>query len=312
MQITDVREILYRSNIDAGKIELYKNNTNLKTYLINGKYVFKVSVSPIAEQAKLNAVRPLKHVPEIHSSGLFAVSGCEYYYMIIDYLQGDDLWSVAWSLTDKEKYSIGKEIAEFLSKLQLITDDYYDMGHYIPTIPRFAKSWKEGHLEYARVLKNRISEINLDKNSQKNISKAFGYINANIWALEYQKGAGLLHNDFHPKNIIIHEGMFAGVIDWECSQYGEADFELSRLFDWYVYPEAYLFQENNLEILLKSIIENLQILSTIPHIEKRMTIYQLEHEVNQLIWHGKKQEKERINRIKGWLNGKVNDFLKII
>jgi len=101
------------------------------------------------------------------------------------------------------------------------------------------------------------------------------------------------------------------VTDWECSQFGEPDFELSRLFDWCVYPENYLVHNNNLGLLLKSIIENLPIISNIPHIEKRITIYQLEHELNQLIWNGKIQEVERINRIDVWLNGKVNTFMKI-
>ena len=88
------------------------------------------------------------------------------------------------------------------------------------------------------------------------------------------------------------------------------DFELSRLFDWCVYPDSYLFQENNLKILLESIIKNLRSILDIPHIEKRITIYQLEHELNQLIWNGKKQEEERMNRINDWLSGKVNIFLK--
>jgi thiamine kinase-like enzyme len=138
------------------------------------------------------------------------------------------------------------------------------------------------------------------------ISKAFDYIYANMDSLEYQEGAKLLHNDFHPKNIIVHEGRLSGVIDWECSQFGEADFDLAHLFHWCIYP---IVQENNLHILLKSVVVNLRVVSIIPDIERRFTIYQLEHELNQLIWRGKKQEAERIPRINGWLNGEVSDFL---
>jgi len=128
----------------------------------------------------------------------------------------------------------------------------------------------------------------------------------NIDSLNYQTGAKLLHNDFHPKNIIVREGKLVGVIDWECSQYGEADFDLSHLFHWCIYPSI---QENNLDILLKSVVENLQFISIIPDIEKRFTIYQLEHDINQLIWNGKRQEEERIRRINGWLNGNVNELM---
>jgi len=127
----------------------------------------------------------------------------------------------------------------------IFSDDYYDIGHYIPTIPRWGKTWKEGHLEYVGVLRNGLNNKITDSADKKTISTAFDYIYANIKSLEYQKGAKLLHNDFHPKNIIVHEGRLSGVTDWECSQFGEADFELSRLFDWCVYPENYLEEKND-------------------------------------------------------------------
>ena len=67
---------------------------------------------------------------------------------------------------------------------------------------------------------------------------------------------------------------------------------------------------NNLDILLKSVVENLQIISAIPDAAKRLTIYQLEHEINQLIWNGAEQEDVRMPRISGWLDGKINAFLQ--
>ena len=273
-------------------------------HLHDGKYILKISTAALDEQTKQDRVKSLRLTAKIHSSGSFAVSGCEYHYVMLDFLQGDELWSVAQSLTDKEQYSIGKEIAQFLNELHSITDDYYDIGHYIPTVPRSKKSWKDGHLEYAAILKKELAGVTLELNSRQTVTEAFDYIHANIDSLEYQEGARLLHNDLHPKNIIVHEGKLAGVIDWECSQFGEADFELSHLFHWCIYPSV---QENNLEILLKSAIENSR---AIPDMCKRMTIYQLEHELNQIIWRGKKQEAERIHRINGWLNGKAAAFLK--
>lgn len=298
-------------NIGAEAIEVFREKDHFIEYLLDDKYILRISESELPEQKKNYRVNSLSFVSTIHSSGLFTVSDHEYYHLLFEYIQGSELWSVAPSLTNTEQYDIGKEIAQFLTELHLITDEYYDIGHYIPTIPRWGKTWKEGHFEYAAILKNGISQKDLNSDSQKTISKAFDYIYANINSLEYQTGAKLLHNDFHPKNIIVHEGRLAGITDWECSQFGEADFELSRLFDWCVYPDNYLTQTNNLRMLLKSIIENLHLTSVIPEMEKRMTIYQLEHELNQLIWNGKKQEEERVNRINGWLDGKVNTFLKI-
>jgi aminoglycoside phosphotransferase (APT) family kinase protein len=311
LQKSEIYIILKELNISAETVELYRKHDRFMEYLLDNKYILRISESELPEQKKNYRASSLPFVSKIHSSGSFTVSGQKYHYVLFDYLKGDELWSIAPELTDKEQYDIGKEIAQFLNELHRITDEYYDIGHYIPTIPRWEKTWKEGHLEYAKILKNGLLNTDLGVNSQKTISKAFEYIHANINSLEYQEGAKLLHNDFHLKNIIVYEGMLSGVVDWECSQFGEADFELSRLFDWCIYPDNYLTQTNNLEILLKSIIENLRFISVIPEMEKRMTIYQLEHELNQLIWNGKKQEEERIIRINEWLNGKVNAFLDV-
>ena len=268
----------------------------------------RISESELPEQKKNFRVNSLSFVSKIHASGPVIVPGQKYYYLLFDYIQGDDLFTVIHNLTDEQKYNIGKEIARFLSELHSITDEFYDMGHYIPTIPGYKGSWINGHLEYVKLLRTGLNEIeiDLDINSQKMISAAFDYIYENTGCLEYQTGARLLHNDFHPKNIIINDGRLAGVTDWECSQFGEADFELTHLFHWCVY----LIPDNKLELVLKSIVENLQKVSYVPNIEKRMTIYQLEHDLNQLIWRGKNQEEERIYKINGWLNGQIDVLFK--
>ena len=68
-------------------------------------------------------------------------------------------------------------------------------------------------------------------------------------------------------------------------------------------------RDSTLKILLKAVAENLRKILDIPSIEKRITIYQLEQEINQLIWNGKRQEDERTYRIIEWLNGRAENFL---
>lgn len=305
--INHIFEILKGQNISAGAIEFYQKNGEIIDYLLDNKYILRISKSTLNNQMKHNRIKSMAFVPKIHSSGSFTVSDNKYYYLITDYVQGNDLWNVIQNLTDEEKNNVGKEIAQFLNELHSITDVAYDIGHYVPTIPRCTKSWKDGHLEYVEMLRGGLSQIDIELENKKIVSKAFDYIYTNINSLEYQTGAKLLHNDFHPKNIIVNEGRLAGIIDWECSQFGEADFELAHLFHWCIYPSI---PDNNLELLLKSVVENLQIVSKVPNIEKRLTIYELEHELNQLIWNGNKQEEERVRRINGWLDGKVDSLFK--
>ena len=307
IEISELFEILKARNIFTGVIEFYQKSGGIIDYLLDNKYILRISKSTLDDQMKQNRIKSVSLVPKIHSSGSFTVSGDKYYYLITDYVQGNDLWSVIQNLTDEQKNNVGKEIAQFLSELHLITGVSYDIGHYIATIPRCTKSWKDGHLEYIELLRGGLSEIDIKLESKKIVSKAFDYIYKNINSLEYQTGAKLLHNDFHPKNIIVHEGRLAGIIDWECSQFGESDFELTHLFHWCIYPPI---PDNNLELLLKSVVENLQIASNVPNIEKRLTIYQLEHELNQLIWNGNKQEEERMQRLNGWLDGQVDTLFE--
>ncbi|MCL1859259.1 MAG: aminoglycoside phosphotransferase family protein [Oscillospiraceae bacterium] len=298
---TEINNILKILNIVAETIKIFKEKDKFTEYLLDEKYILRISESELTEQKKNYRVNSLSFVSKIHSSGSVTVSDRKYYHLLFDYIQGNDLFNAIQNLTDEQKYNIGKEIAQFLSELHSITDTSYDMGHYIPVVPRYKGIWKNGHLEYAKLLRTGLSETDLKLNSKKVISKAFDYIYANIRSLEYQTGARLLHNDFHPKNIIVHKGRLAGITDWECSQFGEADFELTHLFHWHFY----LIPDNNLEILLKSVVENLHAVLYIPNIEKRLTIYQLEHDLNQLIWRGRIQEEERIYKINGWLNGQI-------
>lgn len=307
IEINEILEVLKARNIFTGVIEFYQKNGRVIDYLLDHKYILRISKSTLDNQMKQNRIKSLLLVPKIHSSGSFTVSSHKYYYLITDYVQGNDLWSVIQNLTDEQKNNIGREIAQFLSELHSITGASYDVGHYNATIPRCTKSWKDGHLEYIEMLRSGLSEIDIELESKKIVSKAFDYIYTNINSLEYQTGAKLLHNDFHPKNIIVHEGRLAGIIDWECSQFGESDFELTHLFHWCIYPPI---PGNNLGLLLKSVVKNLQITSNVPNIEKRLTIYQLEHELNQLIWNGNKQEEGRIQRINGWLDGQVDTLLE--
>ena len=173
LQIAEIYKILNDQNISSDVIKLYKKNERFTEYLVDSNYILRISESELPEQKKHYRVNSVKFVPKIHSSGLFNILNQVYYYLIVHYVQGNELWSVARNLTHDEQYGIGKEIAQFLDELHLISDDCYDIGHYIPTVPRYGKTWEQGHLEYAAVLKDGLSNKNLESAGKKTISKAF-------------------------------------------------------------------------------------------------------------------------------------------
>ena len=82
---------------------------------------------------------------------------------------------------------------------------------------------------------------------------------------------------------------------------------MAHLFHWCVYPTD---PDKHLSPYLQSVVKSFQTITGVPNLEKRLTIYQLEHELNQLIWNGLKQEEERMQRINGWLGGQMNALLE--
>lgn len=305
LYLNDITELLEKYAFPFTVVIPFQENDRVIDYLIDHRYILRISRSELSEKEKIELVQSIKYVPKIHISGTFNVSGVHHYFIVIDYVKGEELLKVLHILTPEQQDLIGKDIATYLTDLNKISDSAYDIGHYVPTIPRFRESWQEGHLKYIDSLKIGLSGMILNDESRTAILSAFEYIHENIQCLEYQGGPIILHNDLHPKNIIINQGRLAGIIDWECSQYGEADFEITHLFHWCIFPNK---PEERFDSILKTIFENIEHIRLVPKIEKRLTIYQLEHELNQLIWNGINQEELRIHRINEWLNGKIEQL----
>ncbi|MBZ0296898.1 MAG: hypothetical protein K8L99_30335, partial [Anaerolineae bacterium] len=102
---------------------------------------------------------------------------------------------------------------------------------------------------------------------------------------------------------------FSGVIDWECSQFGEADFELCHLIHWCLYPpESSIDFRPFLGALLKASPKCAQT----PDLTTRLTIYQIEHEIQQIIWNSSEAETWRVPRLARWIDGDVDDLFREI
>ena len=163
--------------------------------------------------------------------------------------------------------------------------------------------------QYWKTLKQGTETLQLKPDSLKIFESAFRFLDASIDTLNFQTGPKLLHNDFHPKNILLHQESFSGVIDWECSQFGEADFELCHVIHWCLYPP-----KSNIDFrpFLRALFQSSPQCAQVPNLAKRLTIYQIEHEIQQIIWHGSKAEAERVPRIIRWMDGDADNLLKQI
>ena len=261
------------------------------------------------EQEKFRRVDLLESVPHIVHVGILEREAAPIYYTLLTLLPGDDLVNIYSETALAQQKQLGKDVAVFLDNLQTLTGTHYDIGLYIPAIPQYSGSWRDGHQQYWEILKQGAGSVQLKPDSVQVFDRAFRYLNVSVDVLDYQTGPRLLHNDFHPRNIVIDQGKFSGVIDWECSQYGEADFELCHLIHWCLYPPE---PQMDFRPFLRSLFQSTPQCARVPNLAERLTIYQIEHEIQQIIWNSEYSESWRVPRLANWIDGGVDDLLRQI
>jgi aminoglycoside phosphotransferase (APT) family kinase protein len=231
------------------------------------------------------------------------------YYTLLTGLPGDDFVNAYSETTLAQQQQLGKDVAAFLDGLHALTGTHYDIGLYVPAIPNFAGTWRVGHRRYWELLKRGTESLQLKPDTIGVFETAFQFLDAAADALDVQNGPRLLHNDLHPKNILLDRGRFSGVIDWECSQFGEADFELCHFIHWCLYPPR---PDIDYRPFLGALFQAAPTCAQVPGLAERLTIYQVEHEIQQIIWHSSVAEAERVPRIVRWMDGGVEDLLRRI
>jgi aminoglycoside phosphotransferase (APT) family kinase protein len=308
--IPDVRQICAEHGIKVHEIRSVTGSFNKKMYLINDEFLLRVSAASMAlEQENFSRVAALDHVPKIIHAGVFEHAAGPVYYTLLTLLPGDDLVNVYGVTSVLEQIQLGRDVAVFLDDLHAFTGTHYDIGLYVPVIPSFSGTWRAGHQAYWDILHQGTTALQLQADSHQVFAQAFRYLQASVEALDYQTGPKLLHNGFHPRNVLLDQGKFAGVIDWECSQYGEADFELCHLIHWCLYPPE---AEMKFQPFLRSLLQSTPKCAQVPHLAQRLTIYQIEHEIQQIIWNSTQAESERVPRLVRWIAGDVDRLFREI
>jgi aminoglycoside phosphotransferase (APT) family kinase protein len=306
----EVSRICERYKIEIKDLVSVTGSFDKKLFLINNESLLRVSETTMeGEQERFRRIANLPFVPRIKQVGVLEREAGPLYYTLLTLLPGDDFVNVYSETTLVQQEQLGRDIAVFLDNLHTFTGTYYDIGLYIPAVPNFTGTWRGGHQKYWELLQPGVEALPLKPDSLMICESAFRFLDASSEALDFQTGPKLLHNDFHPKNILLHHGNFSGVIDWECSQFGEADFELCHFIHWCLYPP-----KPNIDFrpFLRALFQALPKCTQVPDIAKRLAIYQVEHEIQQIIWQGSKAEADRVPRITRWIDGGVDDLLRQI
>ncbi len=209
-----VISICARHQIEVKKLTSVVGSFDKRIYFINDELVLRVfDDSMEAEQAKFRRVSALDFVPRILHVGVFQRETGPLHYTLLTRLPGDDFVNSYAETAVAQQIQLGKEIALFLDNLHALTGTAYDIGLYVPAIPQFTGSWRAGHQQYWVRLKKEAKDLRLNPESFQILERAFRFLDESADALDHQTGPKLLHNDFHPKNIVLDRGRFSGVID---------------------------------------------------------------------------------------------------
>lgn len=308
--LPEVDQICARHQIGVRELTSIAGSFGKRIFIINQSLLLRVSAAPMTlEQEKFRRVAALDFVPRLVHTGILQQDDGPIYYTLLTFLPGDDFVNAYHATTAAQQKQLGKAIAGFLDNLHALTATHYDIGLYVPALPHFAGTWREGHRRYWQLLQQATENAHWKADTVRIFESAFQFLEASAAVLDFQTGPRLLHNDFHPKNILVDHGRFSGVIDWECSQFGEADFELCHFVHWCLYPPQ---PDIDFRVLLRALFDASPRCIQAPNLAQRLAIYQVEHEIQQIVWHGSNVEAWRTPRLLRWMAGGAEDLLSEI
>ncbi|HDR6285790.1 aminoglycoside phosphotransferase [Bacillus cereus] len=225
MKIITARQSNIQIVKDAANIEeISKGFSPDKKYIItnanNEKYLFrtgdikeyerkKIEFQILNEMVKRNvqAQRPIE-IGILEEEGV-----C---YSIFSYLEGEDAKKLLPTYSPKEQYDIGIEAGKDLAKMHT-----YEAPNNI--LPWYERAMKK-HSKYVEAYKT--CGINI-----KNDDKIIKFIEENEIYLKNRPNR-FQHDDFHLENIIVRDGKYVGVVDFNGYDWGDPihDFVKIALF----------------------------------------------------------------------------------
>jgi len=225
MKIITARQSNIQIVKDAANIEeISKGFSPDKKYIItnanNEKYLFrtgdikeyerkKIEFQILNEMVKRNvqAQRPIE-IGILEEEGV-----C---YSIFSYLEGEDAKKLLPTYSPKEQYDIGIEAGKDLAKMHT-----YEAPNNI--LPWYERAMKK-HSKYVEAYKT--CGINI-----KNDDKIIKFIEENEIYLKSRPNR-FQHDDFHLENIIVRDGKYVGVVDFNGYDWGDPihDFVKIALF----------------------------------------------------------------------------------
>lgn len=259
-----------------------------KVYLINNKYILKVCEdlhNEVNFEKEIFFYDFFKNKIPVPKVIVFDKTKKIYdkFYMIYEKIQGDNLYSLWHLLTDQERKQIIKESSSILRIIsESPFDEYTEKFNVNPP-----SSWHDEELnkinQYLSIIENK-RIITPDF-----IQKIKDFVNNNHQSLIEQKIA-LVFWDAHFDNVLVKNNKIVGILDFERTELASLDYNLDVIKRMVDYPKKYMSEAfekfakkedyANLLIWFKEFYPSL---FDFKHLDKRLDLYAIEHDLNTLI-----------------------------
>ena len=283
--------------------------------ILNGRYVLRASALDGAarfarERRALASLRAFPGIPRVLGAGTLALDR-EAQYLLQERIPGRPVFPLWLELGDEARARLVAGLVSIIRPVHRLAVPTYVIGHFGGALRDWRGGWLDGHDLHMRHLLARVRARALTAEQARLVAEAEGYYAAHRVALAYSVGPRFAHGDLHLYNVLAAEGQVTGIIDWEWAYGGgtEPDFDLDALIRWAIYPRG--IAEVGLEdrvtgadfaALIPALLAAYPEVRAIPRLGERLTIYQIEHELQQIAAWPPRVPREPVRRLHGWVH----------
>jgi hypothetical protein len=243
-------EKIFVKKINIKPKSISKINIGFSSYIYNidNKYIFKIrkDISEICFEKGYFLLDFFKNKLPCPKKLVFDNSNkiIPYDYGIHKMIEGDNLFAVWQTYTDKEREQIIKQICIFL---KIFISTKYNKSFNNFNLDKNT-NWKK-HIE--NKFRSKIEIVKEKKLlSKSEVTKLTNFLNKNIDLLDENRIV-LIHSDLHFDNFLVKNKKIVGVLDFDSVSYKSIDYPLHIIKRMEVEPKAYFSETREKYIRLK-------------------------------------------------------------
>lgn len=173
-----------------------------------------------SKQGKLKEFRTLEKLnstsiptPKVYDAGEDMLG---YAFIIMEKMKGRNMLEFMDSIIEDEQSELWEQFSRALAEIHMLDWAKAGLGFLDPP---------EGRYGYADALLNMFDEWS-ESMKIHDLRSILDWLSENKPPSSHYV---LLHGDYYPGNILIHEGMISGIVDWEGVHIGEAAFDVCEV-----------------------------------------------------------------------------------